>query len=44
MAIALGWLLVESGAVGAALLNLIGSSVLGLVAVVVGLTVGRALG
>lgn len=37
------WRLWEDGAVGLALANLVGSSVLGLVAVVVGLTIGRAL-
>jgi len=37
------WRLWEDGAVALALANLVGSSVLGVVAVVVGLTVGRAL-
>jgi CrcB protein len=38
------WRLIEDGAIGLALANVIGSSVLGLVAVVVGLSLGRALG
>lgn len=37
------WRLWEDGAAGLALANLVGSSLLGLVAVVVGLTIGRAL-
>jgi fluoride exporter len=37
------WRLVEDGAAGLAALNLVGSSVLGLSAVFVGLAVGRAL-
>lgn len=37
------WRLWEDGAVGLALANLVGSSVVGLVAVVVGLTLGRAM-
>ena len=38
------WRLWEDGSVGLALGNLVGSTVLGLVAVVAGLTIGRALG
>jgi CrcB protein len=38
------WRLWEDGSVGLALGNLVGSSVLGIVAVVLGLTIGRALG
>jgi CrcB protein len=37
------WRLWEDGAVGLALANLVGSSVVGLVALVVGLSLGRAL-
>ena len=37
------WRLVEAGAVGQALANLIGSSLVGMVALIVGLTAGRAL-
>ncbi|MEJ7749127.1 MAG: fluoride efflux transporter CrcB [Candidatus Limnocylindrales bacterium] len=37
------WLLVESGAIGMAILNVVGSSLLGLLAVLVGLGIGRAL-
>ena len=36
------WRLVESGATGMAIANLVGSSMLGILAVVVGLAVGRA--
>jgi CrcB protein len=38
------WRLWEDGSVGLALGNLVGSSVLGIVAVVLGLTIGRELG
>jgi CrcB protein len=38
------WRLWEDGAVGLALANIVGSSVVGLVALVVGLSLGRALG
>jgi len=38
------WRLWEGGAVTLALLNLVGSSVLGIVAVVIGLSLGRAVG
>jgi CrcB protein len=38
------WRLIEDGALGLALVNVVGSSLLGLVAVVVGLSLGRALG
>jgi fluoride exporter len=38
------WRLWEDGAVGLALANIVGSSALGIVAVFVGLTIGRALG
>jgi len=37
------WRLIEGGAVGLGLVNLIGSSVIGMLAVVVGLMIGRAL-
>ena len=37
------WRLVEDGAVGLAIANVVGSSVLGLLAVVLGLVIGRAL-
>lgn len=37
------WRLWEDGAVGLAMANLVGSCVLGLVAVIIGLTIGRAL-
>ncbi len=37
------WRLAEDGATGLALANVIGSSVLGIVAVFVGLSLGRAL-
>lgn len=37
------WRLIESGAVGLGLANLIGSSVIGMVAVVLGLMIGRAI-
>ncbi|MBA2700775.1 MAG: fluoride efflux transporter CrcB [Chloroflexi bacterium] len=37
------WLLVESGAIGMAILNVVGSSLLGLLAVLLGLGIGRAL-
>jgi fluoride exporter len=37
------WRLVDGGAIGLALANVVGSSVLGLTAVVVGLVIGRAL-
>ena len=37
------WRLVEDGAIGLALVNIVGSCVLGLVAVLMGLAVGRAL-
>lgn len=38
------WRLVEGGAIGLAALNLIGSTALGVVALVAGLSIGRALG
>jgi CrcB protein len=38
------WRLIEGGAVGLGLANLIGSSVIGMVAVIGGLVIGRALG
>jgi CrcB protein len=37
------WRLIESGALGLGLANLVGSTVIGLVAVVAGLTIGRVL-
>jgi len=37
------WRLVDGGAIGLALANIVGSAVLGLTAVVVGLAVGRAI-
>jgi CrcB protein len=37
------WRLIESGAIGLGFANLIGSSVMGMVAVVVGLMIGRAI-
>ncbi|CAN5595115.1 fluoride efflux transporter CrcB [soil metagenome] len=37
------WRLVESGAIGLALINLAGSAVIGIVAVVAGLAIGRLL-
>jgi CrcB protein len=37
------WRLIEGGSIGLGLLNLIGSSVLGVVALVAGLLIGRAL-
>jgi CrcB protein len=37
------WRLIEDGATGLALANVVGSSVLGLAAVFIGLTIGRAL-
>jgi len=37
------WRLIESGAVALGLVNLVGSSVIGMVAVVVGLMMGRAI-
>lgn len=37
------WRLVEGGAIGLAAVNVVGSSILGLIAVVVGLALGRAL-
>ena len=37
------WRLIEGGAVGLGIANLIGSSVTGMVAVVVGLMIGRAI-
>ena len=38
------WRLVETGAIALAIANLVGSVILGMVAVVLGLAVGRALG
>lgn len=37
------WRLVEDGAIGLAAVNVVGSSILGLIAVVVGLALGRAI-
>ena len=37
------WRLIEDGSVAAGLVNLVGSGVVGLAAVVAGLTIGRAL-
>jgi fluoride ion exporter CrcB/FEX len=38
------WRLIEGGAVGLAFVNVVGSSLLGLAAVFIGLVLGRALG
>src|SRR4051794_19723945 len=37
------WRLIEAGSLAAGMINLVGSGVVGMVAVVIGLTVGRAL-